>query len=114
MRRWDHTPDEKAGGAIFVKESESDTDWIDLERGVRVRFLPGGLYRKGDYWLIPARVATGDIEWPTDEAGMRLPLEPHGLTHHRAALAIVKKDATEAWSVPFQCGCHRPPLCGDV
>jgi hypothetical protein len=109
MRRWDHTPDE-AGGAIFVKESKSDTDWIELERGVRIQFMPGGLYRKGDYWLIPARVATGDVEWPTDEAGTRLPLEPHGIKHHRATLAIVKKDAT-GWSVSSQCGCHRTLLC---
>ena len=51
-------------GAIPVTESNDDTGWIDLERGVKIRFAPGSLYRRGDYWLIPARQATGDIEWP--------------------------------------------------
>jgi hypothetical protein len=34
-----------------------------------VTFPPGGYnggdYRRGDYWLIPARTLTGDVEWPT-------------------------------------------------
>ncbi len=108
MRRWDHTPDNKEDGAIFVKES--NTDWIDLERGVRIQFLPGGLYQKGDYWLIPARVATGDVEWPT-VGTTRLPLKPHGIAHHRAALAIANKEVKGVWTVTHQCGCHRDPLC---
>src|SRR5207247_8632299 len=108
-RRWDRTPKEK-GGAVIVTESKSDTEWIDLERGVRIRFLPGGLYRKGDYWVVPARSATGDVEWPTDGA-KRMALKPRGITHHRAALAILRTDANGAWSVPKKCGCQIDPLC---
>jgi hypothetical protein len=35
---------------------------IDLEDGIQIQFLTGGKYPTGDYWLIPARVATGDVE----------------------------------------------------
>jgi uncharacterized protein DUF6519 len=109
LRRWDHEAEEKGEGAVIVTESKDDTGWIDLERGVRIRFVPGGLYRKGDCWQFPARSATGDIEWPT-EGKTRLPQEPHGITHHRAVLATLKKEP-EGWGV-LQCGCRRDPLCG--
>ena len=46
-------------------------------------------YRTGDYWVIPARVATGSLEWPIDDADQPLPVRPHGVTHHYAPLAIV-------------------------
>jgi hypothetical protein len=95
LRRWDHQS-EDPDGAIFVKESRDATGWIDLERGVRIRFLPGGVYRTGDYWLIPARVETGDIEWPF-EGAVRRAVEPHGITHHRAVLGVVKKGAGGNW-----------------
>ncbi|MEQ1601128.1 MAG: hypothetical protein ABL885_05085 [Methylophilaceae bacterium] len=35
-------------------------------------------YRTGDYWLISARVATGDVEWP-GEVGKPQALHPHGI-----------------------------------
>jgi hypothetical protein len=109
LRRWDHRADATANGAMFLKESQDDTGWIDLERGVKIRFAPGGLYQKGDYWLIPTRVATGDVEWP-NKAGVPMAIEPHGITHHRAALAIVSKGVVN-WNVDSQCGCRRDPLC---
>ena len=73
-RRWDQR---QAGsltlkdGAVPVKEGVTEADWIELENGIQVEFLAANsdenltnLYRTGDYWLIPARVATGSIEWP--------------------------------------------------
>jgi hypothetical protein len=109
LRRWDHQSDDKSEGAILVTESKDDTGWILIERGVWIRYLPGAIYGKGDYWLIPARVATGDIEWPSDGKAP-LAVEPRGIAHHRAALAIVKKSAEE-WKAVKQCGCQRDPLC---
>jgi hypothetical protein len=45
-------------------------------------------YRTGDYWLIPARVATGDIEWPVeiDNVGniVLITQPPLGIRHHNA------------------------------
>jgi len=48
-------------------------------------------YKTGDYWLIPARVATGDVEWP-GAASTPVSLPPHGIEHHYAPLAILEID----------------------
>ena len=56
------TSSETTAGVDGVAMS-SGTDWIDLEGGVQVQFSEG-IYRAGDHWLIPARTATGEIEWP--------------------------------------------------
>jgi hypothetical protein len=72
--------------------------WLSLEDGVQVQFqkaAAGGtnLYRTGDYWLIPARTATGDVEWPTGTSGA-LALPPNGVDHHYAPLAVIKVDSS--------------------
>jgi hypothetical protein len=75
-----------------------------LEDGIQIQFQPGATYRTGDYWLIPARVATGDVEWPKlrdaqgklvpDENGQPQPkpLPPRGVEHHYAPLAVIDVD----------------------
>lgn len=52
--------------SIDSGQNADDTNygWIALENGIEVRFLRKGAYRSGDYWLIPARTATGQVEWP--------------------------------------------------
>jgi hypothetical protein len=90
-------------GAVPVVEGsgDDDFDWITLEDGVQIQFPPasaGGAgqppaYRTGDYWLIPARVATGDVEWPGTPAHP-LARPPHGVEHAFAPLAIVSINAT--------------------
>jgi hypothetical protein len=83
LRRWDQStanaPLEQ--GAMPVVTGR----WIDLEDGVQVWFADDGDYRPGTYWLIPARVATGNVEWPRqgDDPVLR---PPHGITHHYAPL----------------------------
>ena len=70
VRRWDQTANADVsltsdGTVLVTEKTASASDWIPLEDGVQVQFSPvGGNYRTGDYWLIPARVATGNIEWP--------------------------------------------------
>jgi hypothetical protein len=49
-------------------------------------------YRTGDYWLIPARAVTGDVEWPKDDKGHPEAQPPHGTEHHYAPLAVVVSD----------------------
>src|SRR5262249_3390335 len=57
---------------------------LELEDGIQVVFDSAPQdghpprYRSGDYWLIPARAATGDIEWPRDGNGKPLSRPPHG------------------------------------
>jgi hypothetical protein len=65
LRRWDHRADASVSplaGALRVTED----DWLDLEDGVQIRFERGGHYRVGDYWMIPARVVTGAVDWPEE------------------------------------------------
>ncbi|MFI9773299.1 DUF6519 domain-containing protein [Streptomyces sp. NPDC051956] len=94
LRRWDHREGPKRrgrtaalkGGAVAVTEGE----WLPLEDGVEVYFAKGGTYRTGDHWLVPARTATGSVEWPTDPARRPLLQGPAGIARHFAPLALVK------------------------
>ena len=107
VRRWDQVETEAlvlTKGALRVKETQagaeaSDVVWIDLEDGIQVQFLAGGEYQTGDYWLIPARVATGNIEWPSelDPAGNAVPAmtRPRGIEHHYAPLGFVQWDGED-------------------
>lgn len=91
LRRWDHRATGEYGGPGLVDgalELVEDT-WLDLEDGVQVRFAKGGAYRPGDYWLIPARAATGDVEWPRDAEDRPLLVPPHGPEYGHAPLAWV-------------------------
>lgn len=96
LRRWDQSSD-----AIMVVETtgDDDKDWtFTLENGVQIQFpgkaQPGGAapapatYRTGDYWLIPARVATGDVEWPGPPGNPRS-RPPAGVEHGYAPLGII-------------------------
>ena len=72
-RRWD--------GVISDVEAGEE---IEIEMGIHVSFTQGS-YRPGDYWLIPARTATGQI----DELDNTLPV---GIEHHFAKLAVAQLD----------------------
>ncbi|OXY93537.1 DUF6519 domain-containing protein [Streptomyces diastatochromogenes] len=98
LRRWDHHagPRQKGrttelkGGAVPVTEGE----WLPLEDGVEVYFAKGGGYRTGDHWLIPARTATGSVEWPADQARRPLLQAPAGIARHFAPLALVQGEGS--------------------
>jgi hypothetical protein len=102
LRRWDHGRSKDArpakDGALAIAEGRNL--WMDLEDGVQVSFQPAPatspagrahVYRRGDYWLIPARTATGDVEWPQTKDAPPVPqaLEPYGVPHSYAPLALV-------------------------
>jgi hypothetical protein len=104
LRRWDHQestdPTAPGGlqlgsdGAALIVEGNGNTAWLELEDGIQIQFQPGATYRTGDYWLIPARTGTGDIEWPNTN-GSPQALPPRGVMHHYAPLAIIYEDAEE-------------------
>ncbi|MEP6601558.1 MAG: DUF6519 domain-containing protein, partial [Nitrospirota bacterium] len=117
LRRWDQKGiDGKEGGlrlggdnAALIVEGTSDTEWLNLENGIQIQFQPAvdgvsATYRTGDYWLIPARTVTGDIEWPTqageDRQGNRTcvpaALPPDGVDHRFAPLAVITLDGKGA------------------
>lgn len=117
VRRWDQCDDSNLiEGAIPIVEGkgEDEAGWIKIEHGIEIQFVPangGHQYRTGDFWLIPARVATGDIEWPVEmEAGNKNPIskerEPFGIQHHYASLTILNMGQRE----PPDCRCKFEPL----
>ena len=95
LRRWDyhagdpadrHTPKIAKSGALQIVPG-----WLTLEDGIQIQFLSdkATTFRTGDYWLIPARTASGTIEWPRhNNQPDRLP--PHGVKHYYAPLCHVK------------------------
>jgi hypothetical protein len=104
LRRWDHTANSN-DGAVWVAESsgEDNEDWILLEDGVQIQFpavdeaTEPPIYKSGDYWIIPARTATGDVQWPKEQENETtgpIPkrLSPHGVIHYYAPLAIATVD----------------------
>ncbi|HEX2456861.1 MAG TPA: DUF6519 domain-containing protein [Vicinamibacterales bacterium] len=113
LRRWDQKAGDPVKGGLELGPDnaalivEGDT-WIEVESGVQIQFQcavagqPDSIYRTSDYWTIPARVATGDVEWPTespvdrqsDPSPSPVALPPEGVTHHYAPLADLKVDAS--------------------
>jgi hypothetical protein len=86
LRRWATAP-------LPLREGKNERDgWFELSDGVEVQFshaaAPDFPYRSGDYWLVPARTATGDVIWPPD-SGDPIFVAPHGIEHHYAPLATV-------------------------
>ena len=74
-----------------ISEGTTDADWINLEKGIQIQFQPGGSYRTGDYWLIPARTV-GTIEWPGNPKNPDA-VSPLGIGHHYAPLWIISTNA---------------------
>lgn len=103
IRRWD------SNGAESVAVPASDDGWIPLEDGVQIKFQDG-MFRTGDYWLIPARTLTHDVEWDiqigTGPEGFQL---RHGIRHHYCPLAIGPL-TDNGWGTLISCRRLFPPL----
>jgi hypothetical protein len=113
VRQWDQaqTGDThlKAGAISFQESGPASDGWIDLEDGIQVRFQAGGEYRTGDYWLIPARVATGNLEWPLGDDDFADFVPPRGIEHHYAPLGFFSWSDKKEWKLQ-SCGCDFEPL----
>ena len=114
IRRWDQTESGDiilSQGAVPVVAQESQQDgWINLEDGVQIRFAPDGYFHSADYWLIPARVATGNIEWPEDKAlNQAAWLPPHGIEHHYAPLGFMAM-VQGVLKLETNCRCEFNPI----
>jgi hypothetical protein len=96
-----------------VLRGVTNQDFLDLEDGVQVRLRGGNgddgqprRYRTGDYWMIPARTNTGDVEWPTDNDGWR---PAAGIRHHYCRLALATFDGA-VWTDLTDCRTFFPPV----
>lgn len=104
LRRWDQEGENLGDGIA------TDAGWTKLEGGIEVQFSDG-TYAAGDYWLIPARTATGEIEWPPFNTPNTSPLPqpPRGTAHHYCRLALIEV-ATGVASIVDDCRKEFPPL----
>lgn len=86
LRRWD-----QQGSTADLNGVPAIAGWINLEDGIQVKFSPG-TFKPGDYWLIPARTATGEVEWPPYAIPNLYPVEqrPLGIKHAYSKLALLK------------------------
>ena len=117
LRRWDMP----ATGAVAFDSSGAavgipiTVGWIPLENNIQVNFTDG-FYATRSYWEIPARTATGDIEWPPFDIPNTNPIpQPAlGVSHYFCRLAtLTVKDGH--WSL-VDCRCKFPSLtdiCAD-
>jgi hypothetical protein len=102
IRRWD-----QATAPIALARPASNDGYLALESGVEVRF-EDGTYTTGDYWLVPARTITGDVEWPRDLDGLPI-AQPSRVAPHRVPLGIVEWTGTQL-RVLDDCREQFPPL----
>jgi len=107
LRRWDQSgTTAKAAGVAMT------TAWLPLEDGVEVQFS-NAEFRTGDYWVIPARTATGEIEWPPFAIPNIAPVAQarRGIVHHYCRLALLEFDPEkETWTIAEDCRKLFPPL----
>jgi len=107
LRRWDQT-----GNGAGIHGVLTSSEWVLLEDGVEVQFSSGE-FRTGDQWVIPARTATGEIEWPPFEIPNVNPQAQlrRGIHHHFCRLAfLAREEDGDAWTVVEDCRNLFPPL----
>lgn len=87
MRRWDQSGSSATSDGLPLTAGV----WLDLENGIQINFAAGS-YQSGDHWTIPARTASGQIEWPpcgSDGAAFQ---SPHSLRVYSAPIACIHWD----------------------
>jgi Family of unknown function (DUF6519) len=86
MRRWDQTGPSASASGVRLPVAPAV---MELENGIQVSFGAGS-YQAGDYWTIPARAATGTIEWPPcGSANGSTAQPPCSPEVHEAPLAVL-------------------------
>jgi photosystem II stability/assembly factor-like uncharacterized protein len=105
IHRWEQRPS-GTSPTLPIQEGQ----WIALEEGVEVWFEPGGSYRPGDYWQIPARTIIGDVEWPRDDHQEPLTVPPAGIGHRYCRLGLVEVQGDGTIEVISDCRELFPPL----
>ncbi|MER5597122.1 DUF6519 domain-containing protein [Streptomyces sp. NPDC002265] len=110
LRRWDHGGAKPGAdprgfdvpGAEGTQPVMEDA-WLPLEEGLEVWFEGDDerppQYRRGDYWLIPVRVVTGDVLWPCEPDGRPQSKPPQGVNYHYAPLAVVVPDGPHEYQM---------------
>ncbi len=98
LRRWDQSGSSAGSNGISLPVASP----YPLENGISVQFT-AGRYEPGDYWLIPARTATGEIDWPPCDSDGCPFQPPHRIQVFRAPLACIQWDSTQSQPVTHDC-----------
>lgn len=98
VRRWDQFGSAAGTNGIALPVAEP----YALENGISVRFSKGQ-YEPGDYWLIPARTATGEIDWPPCDSDGSAFQPPRRIEVYRAPLACIQWDVKKKQPVVHDC-----------
>jgi hypothetical protein len=115
LRRWDQKKDVTEVGVLEIIDPKDPEKDLELENGIKIQFQYNPeetYYRTGDYWLIPARTALGDVEWPENDESKPKSLPPHGVMHHFAPLAIISV-SNGTVEVEHDCRCEFKPRSYD-
>lgn len=105
VRRWDQSGASASADGMPL----SAGSWVDLESGIQVSFSTGD-YQSGDYWTIPARTASGQIEWPPCGGDGALWQPPHSTRIYYAPLACIHWNAKKKEAEPEDCRRFFSPL----
>jgi len=110
IRRWDMDEGKMVKTASIegmpTGKTSGESSWIEIEKGIEVRFKERDHYQTGDYWLIPAR-DSGKIEWPHGEDDF---VPKFGIHHHNCLLAILSLGADRTWKLVKDCRRLFSPL----
>jgi len=93
MRRWDQFGSSATSNGVSLSAQP-----VDLESGIQVEFS-AGQYVPGDYWLLPARTATGQVEWPPCDSDGCIFQPPYRNEIFRAPLACIRWDTEHGFKV---------------
>ena len=114
VRRWDMDKGKMVQSPSIegmpTGATSGESSWIEIEKGIEVRFKEGDYYQTGDYWLIPAR-DSGKIEWLPDEDDF---VQKFGIQHHNCLLAILSLGADGTWNLERDCRKLFSPLSDKV
>ena len=105
VRRW-----EVSSAAATTAQSAvgGGPTWKALEQRIQVSFEASRSWPSGAWWVVPARVAIGDVVWPLDAGGNPQLVASLGIQHHYARLALVQKTGPTLTVTP--CAKKFPPL----
>ena len=105
LRRWDQFGSSAGSTGIPL----SAGTWLELENGIQVQFTTGQ-YQSGDSWVIPARTASGQIDWPPCESDGSQWQPGHRTEVFRARWPCIHWNSDNQQAVVEECRRSFPPL----